>query len=293
MSSSAVRTSSPVDAPTVPGSNPQTTIIEPERSWHDLGLRELWHARELLYFLTWRDIKVRYKQTVLGAVWALIQPVVNMVVFTILFSRLAHLPSEGAPYALFTFAALIPWTYFAYVLQQGGNSLVANAHVLTKVYFPRLLLPMSVSLAGVVDLLIALGVYGALMIGYGRGLTWSLLALPVWLGLMVVTAAGVGVWFAALSAEYRDVKYVLPVLTQIWLYASPVAYSASLVHGRLAMIYALNPMVAVIAGFRWSLLGIAPSNWWGLVPSVVVAAVLLVSGGLYFRFTERRFADVI
>lgn len=267
--------------------------IVPATPWTGLELRELWRYRELVYFFTWRDIKVRYKQTVLGAAWAIIQPVINMVVFTVIFGRVAHLPSQGMPYAVFTFAALLPWTYFAYVLQQGGTSLITNANMLSKIYFPRLLLPMSSALAGLVDFLLAFVVFALLMVWFHIHLGLQVLFLPLFLLLAMTVAVGVGVWMAALSVEYRDVRYVIPFLTQVWLYASPVAYGASLVKGKLATVYALNPMAGVVEGFRWSLLGTSAPPLTSLVLSVVVAVIVLVSGLFYFRRVEQSLADVV
>jgi lipopolysaccharide transport system permease protein len=271
----------------------EQVVIEPTRGWAALKFREIWRYRELLYFLTWRDIKVRYKQTALGVAWAIIQPVVDMVVFTLIFGHVAHLPSEGVPYPIFTFAALLPWTYFAYVMQQSGNSLVYNANMVSKVYFPRLALPISTGLAGLLDFAIAFVVLIGMMLFYHIHPGIQVLLLPLFLLLAIAVALGVGIWLAALNVEYRDVKYVLPLLTQVWLYASPVAYSASLVKGKLAIIYALNPMAGVIQGFRWTVLGVGKAPGLSLVPSVAVTLLLLVGGLFYFRRMEQTFADVI
>jgi lipopolysaccharide transport system permease protein len=268
-------------------------VIVPTRGWGRLNLLELWRFRELVYFLTWRDVKVRYKQTVLGAAWAIVQPLLTMVIFTIIFGRVAHLPSDGVPYPIFTFAALLPWTYFAYVIQQAGNSLVLNANMVAKVYFPRLALPLAASLAGLVDLALAFAVFLIMMVVFHIHPTIQALALPLFLVLAIATSTGVGVWLAALSARYRDVKYVVPFLTQVWLYASPVAYSTQLVHGTFAFIYALNPMAGVIQGFRWSLLGTGTPPGVSSLPSVLISFLILATGILYFRRMESTLADVI
>ena len=257
------------------------------------GLTALWQYRELLYFLTWRDIAVRYKQAVLGVAWAILQPVLTMVVFTVVFGQLAKLPSDGVPYPLFSFAALLPWQLFAGALQRAGGSVVASANLVTKVYFPRLLIPVSAVLAGVVDFAVSLVVLAGMMAWYGVPLTWRMLALVPLVVLAIVTALAVGTWFAALNVEYRDVGYIIPFLVQIWMYASPVVYSANMVPtGIWRVVYGLNPMAGVIQGFRWALLGTAPPGDLMWV-SVVVVGALLASGVAYFRRVERNFADVI
>jgi lipopolysaccharide transport system permease protein len=269
------------------------TVIQPTHGWASLHLAELWRYRELVFFLTWRDIRVRYKQTALGAAWAIVQPVVTMVIFTLVFGRVAHLPSAGVPYQVFTFAALLPWTYFSYVLQQSGNSLVANANMISKVYFPRLVLPLSTALAGLVDFSIALVVFGVMMAVYHVHVDLRVLTLPLFLLLAIVTSLGAGLWLSALSVKYRDVKYLLPFLTQVWLFGSPIAYSANLVQGKLSVLYALNPLVAVIAGFRWALLGSGSPLGWTVLPSAGMAIAVFMSGLFYFRRMEQTFADVI
>lgn len=253
----------------------------------------LWHYRELLYFLTWRDIAVRYKQAVLGVAWAVIQPVLTMVIFTVIFGQLAKLPSDGVPYPLFSFAALLPWGLFAGALQGAGASVVASSNLVTKVYFPRLLIPMSAVLSGLIDFAISLMVLGGLMAWYGVPFTVRTFALVPLTLLVVLTAFAVGTWLAALNVEYRDVGYIIPFLIQIWMYASPVVYSANLVPtGIWRVVYGLNPMAGVIQGFRWALLGTpAPGSLMWI--SLIVVAVLLMSGVAYFRHVERNFADVI
>jgi lipopolysaccharide transport system permease protein len=266
--------------------------IGPARGWVPLRLDELWEYRELLYFLTWRDVKVRYKQTALGAAWAIIQPFVTMVAFSVFFGRLGNIPSDGVPYPIFSFAALVPWTYFAYSLSQASNSLVGSANLISKVYFPRLVVPISSVLSGAVDFAIAFVVLLGMMVFYGVTPTPAILLLPLFLLLALVTALGAGLWLSALNVEYRDVRYVLPFLVQVWLFATPVAYPSSLLPESWRTLYALNPMVGVVDGFRWALLGTPPPTASAAL-SAAVAATLLVSGALYFRRMERTFADVV
>jgi lipopolysaccharide transport system permease protein len=268
-------------------------IIEPTRGLASLRLGDLWRARELVYFLAWRDVKVRYKQAVLGVGWAVLQPVINMIVFSVIFGGLAHLPSDGVPYPIFTFAALLPWTYFAYLLQQGGNSLVGNGAMLAKVYFPRLALPLSAVGSGLVDFCVASLVLVVLMLKYHIYPGIQLVFLPLFLLLAVVAGFGLALWLAALNVQYRDVRYVTPFLIQVGLYACPVAYSASVVTGKTAVVYALNPMATVIRGFRWSLLGLGNPPGLDVAPSIIIALLVLVTGLMYFRHVEQRFADVI
>lgn len=268
-------------------------IIRPSRGLVALNLRDLWRYRDLLYILAWRDVKVRYKQTALGAGWAIIQPVSNMVIFTIIFGHIAHLPSDGAPYALFTLAALLPWTYFSYVLTNSGESLVENGRMISKVYFPRLVLPISAALAGLVDLAVAFVVYVVMMLFYHVHPGIGLLFLPLFVLFGIAAGLSLGIWLSALNVKYRDVRYTIPFLTQVLLYASPVAYSASVVKGPLAYVYALNPMVGVIAGFRWALLGVGTAPGLLFLPSLVTTVVLLIGGLVYFRRMEQTFADMV
>jgi lipopolysaccharide transport system permease protein len=276
----------------VPGQAP-VTVIRPSRGWISLNLRDLWEYRELLYFLTWRDIKVRYKQTVLGAAWAIIQPFFTMVVFSLFFGRLAGVPSEGVPYPIFAYCALLPWNYFAGALDRAGNSLVGSANLITKVYFPRLVIPLSAVLAGLLDFAIAFVVLIGMMLFYGITPTAAVLTLPFFLLLALLTALGVGLWLSALNVQYRDVRYTIPFLTQFWLFASPVAYGASLVPERWRLLYGLNPMAGVIEGFRWTLLGKAEAPGPLLAISVAVVIILLLGGLFYFRRMEKTFADVV
>ena len=266
--------------------------IRPSRGWVPLRLGELWEYRELLYFLTWRDVKVRYKQTVLGAAWALIQPVCTMVVFSLFFGQLAKVPSDGVPYPIFSYAALLPWGYFAQSLGSASNSLVGSANLVTKVYFPRLVVPISGVLSGVIDFAISFLVLIGMMAYYGIAPTAAITLLPAFFLLAMVTALGVGLWLSALNVAYRDVRYVLPFLTQFWLFATPVAYPSSLLAEPWRTVYGLNPMVGVVEGFRWALLGTSPPGPMLLV-SVAVALGLLVSGAAYFRRLERTFADLV
>ena len=270
-----------------------TIVVEPSRRLADFNLRELWDYRDLLLFLAWRDISIRYKQTVLGTAWAVIQPVLTMVIFTIFFGNMAGVPSEGVPYPLFSFAALLPWQYFSTTLGNAANSLVNNSNLLSKVYFPRLLIPLASLLPPAVDFVIAFIVLLVMMIFYRVAPTWNVLWLPAFMGLAVVTALGVGLWFAALNVKYRDVRYIVPVLVQFGLFVSPVAYPSSMVPARWRPLYALNPMAGVIEGFRWALLGTNTAPGPLIAVSSVAAIIILVTGLFYFRRTEKTFADVI
>jgi lipopolysaccharide transport system permease protein len=256
-------------------------------------LGDVWHYRELLYFLTWRDIKVRYKQTALGALWAIIQPFFTMVVFTIFFGKLAKVPSDGIPYPIFAFCALLPWQLFSYSLTQSSNSLVAERNLITKVYFPRLIVPIASVLAGLVDFAIAFLVLLAMMVYYGIAPTVNTVYLPIFVVFAVVTALSVGLWLSALNVKYRDVRYTIPFLTQFWLFASPVAYSSSLLPEQWRWVYGINPMAGVIEGFRWAMLG-RDVDFNGMVGvSAAIVVLLFVGGVYYFRSVERVFADII
>jgi lipopolysaccharide transport system permease protein len=274
-------------------SAPIVVHIQPSKGWVSLRLRELFEYRELLYFLVWRDIKVRYKQTALGASWAIIQPFFTMVVFSVFFGKLAKMPSDGVPYPIFSFAALVPWTFFATSLTGSSNSLVGSANLIKKVYFPRLAIPIATVLSGLVDFAIAFVMLIGLMLWFGVSVTANVLWLPLFLLLALVTALGVGLWLSAMNVKYRDVKHMMPFLTQFWLFATPVAYPSSLLDAKWRAVYALNPMVGVVEGFRWSLLGTKTSPGSMIIVSSIAAAVLLVSGALYFRRMERTFADVV
>jgi len=272
---------------------PPVLRITPPARWWALPLGELWEYRELLYFFVWRDIKIRYKQTAIGAAWAVLQPLLTMIVFTLFFGRLAHIPSEGLPYPIFYYSALLPWMYFAASLQNATNTIVENQRVITKVYFPRLALPFSSVLSGLVDFAISFLMFVAMMIYFGIRPSAAILWLPVFLLLALLTAFGVGLWLSALNAIYRDVRYVVPFLVQFWMFASPVAYPSSLVPGKWRWLYGLNPMAGVIEGFRWSLSGHGePPGRLILVSSGVVLLVLL-SGVAYFQKMETTIADVV
>jgi lipopolysaccharide transport system permease protein len=270
-----------------------SVVYQPPHGLAALNLRELWRYRELLVFLTWRDIKVRYAQAALGVSWAIIQPLFTMLIFSVIFGRFAKMPSDGIPYPVFSYVALLPWQLFAGSLQRAGTSLVANANLLTKVYFPRLVIPISAVLAGLVDFLLAFVVLSGLMVWYQIQITWAVIYLPLLILLAMLTALAVGLWLSALNVKYRDVAHAIPFLIQAWMYASPVAYSAGLVpEGPLRYIYALNPLVGVIQGFRWALLG-AELPGAMLWVSVTVVLLLLAGGLVYFKQMERSFADVV
>jgi lipopolysaccharide transport system permease protein len=267
--------------------------IDPIGHWISIDFKELWNYRELLYFLTWRDVKVRYKQTVLGAAWAIIQPLSMMLVFSLFFGRLAKIPSDGIPYPLFTFCALIPWQLFAHSLTESSNSLVGNQHLITKIYFPRLVIPISAVLAGVVDFLIAFVILLLMMLYYGVSPGWAVITLPGFVLLTIITALGVGLWLSALNVKYRDVRYTMSFLVQFWLFATPVAYSSNLIPEKWRIVYGLNPMAGVVEGFRWALLGNAPPSGRMLWVSIGVVIVVLVGGLYYFRRMEQEFADIV
>ena len=270
-----------------------TIVIRPSQGWIALKLKDLWEYRELLYFLVWRDIKVRYKQTALGAAWAIIQPFFSMVVFSVFFGKLAKMPSDGIPYPIFAFSALVPWTFFANGLAQSANSLVDSANLIRKVYFPRLTIPIANVLSGLVDFTIAFVVLLGMMFWYGVVPTARILWLPLFLLLALVTALAVGLWLSVLNVEYRDVRYTIPFLTQFWMYATPVVYPSSLLSEPWRTIYGLNPMVGVIEGFRWALLGTKTAPGPMIAVSAGAAVVLLIGGAFYFRRMEKTFADVV
>ena len=281
------------DEPLPLASDAPLVVIEPSRGWAPIRLRELWDYRELLYFLTWRDIKVRYKQTVLGAAWAIIQPFFTMVVFSLFFGRLANMPSDGIPYPIFSYAALVPWTFFAHGLSQSSNSLVGSANLIRKVYFPRLVVPIASVVSGVVDFVLAFVILLGMMLYFGIVPTINVIWLPLLLLLSFVTAMGVGLWLSAMNVQFRDVRYAVPFLTQFWLFATPVAYSSSLLPQPWRTLYGLNPMVGVVEGFRWALLGAETAPGPIILISALVAVGLMVSGAFYFRRVEKTFADVV
>lgn len=268
-------------------------VIEPGKGWVSLKLNELWVYRELLYFLTWRDIKVRYKQTALGAAWAIIQPLFTMLVFSVFFGRLAKIPSDGIPYPIFSFAALVPWTFFANGLSQASNSLVGNSNLLTKVYFPRLVIPISTVISGFIDFALSFAVLLLMMVYYGKVPTLNVIWLPFFLLLALITALGVGLWMSALNVEYRDVRYVVPFITQFWMLATPIAYPSTMLSEPWRTVYGLNPMVGVIEGFRWALLGSGTGPGAMTAVSTVVSILALITGAFYFKRMERNFADIV
>jgi homopolymeric O-antigen transport system permease protein len=277
--------------------SPPVLRIEPPSRWLELGLGELWEFRELVYFFVWRDLKVRYKQTAIGAAWAVLQPFLAMLVFTLFFGRLAHIPSDGLPYPIFYYSALLPWMYFASSLQNATSTIVENQRVITKVYFPRLALPLASVLSGLVDFAIGFALFAVMMIYYGIRYDirpeLSLFFFPVFLFLAFLTAFGAGLWLSAMNAIYRDVRYVVPFLVQFWLFASPVAYPSSLVPAKWRWLYGLNPMAGVIEGFRWSLSGKGAEPGKLTLVSTAVAIALVASGLIYFRKMETTVADVV
>jgi lipopolysaccharide transport system permease protein len=267
--------------------------IEPPGRWQALDLGEIWHYRELVYFLTWRELRVRYKQTFFGGSWAVLQPLLTMVVFTIVFSRLINVSSQGIPYPVFSYAALLPWTFFATAMARGGNSLVQDPNLLSKVYFPRLALPLASVSAMLVDFGIAFVILLAMLVYYGIVPGAAVLTLPLFLALAYLTALAVAVWLSAINVKYRDITYVVPLLSQFWLFLTPVAYPITLVPDEWRLVYGLNPMVGVVEGFRWALVGTESAGAGTLLVSTAVVLVLCVSGLFYFRRTEREFADVV
>lgn len=297
---SALKEALPKEAPSLrlqqpvqPPESYQITRIEPSTGWVALQLRELWRYRELLVFFAWRDIKVRYKQSILGVSWAIIQPFFTMVIFSLFFGRLAQVPSDDLPYPIFSYAALVPWTFFANALTQASNSLVTGANMIKKIYFPRLTMPIATVLAGVVDFVLAFIVLLGMMLFYGLTPTVNVIWLPFFLLLALATSLGVSLWLSALNVQFRDVRYAIPFLTQAWFFATPITYPSSLLPEFWRPIYGLNPMVGVVEGFRWALLGTDTAPGSIIVVSSLVALVFLVSGAFYFRRMERTFADVV
>lgn len=272
----------------------EVITLRPSRGWIALNLRDLWRYRELAYFLTWRDVIVRYKQTLLGAGWAVLQPLFNMVVLSVIFGEFAKMPTGGIPRPIFTFAALLPWGLFSKALSDTGRSMLSNRSMITKIYFPRLIIPLASVLGGLVDFSIQFIILVGMMLYYQFAPTVATVTLPLFILLALVTALGVGLWLSALNVLYRDVNYILPFLTQLWLLITPVAYSAQeVVPEEWQLIYALNPMVGVVEGFRWALLGAAPPPTGTLLVSASISILLLVTGMYYFRRMERTFADLV
>jgi lipopolysaccharide transport system permease protein len=267
--------------------------IAPPKGWHDLNLTELWHSRELLYFFVWKDVKVRYKQTAIGAAWAILQPLLTMLIFTLFFGRLAKMPSEGLPYPLFYYCALLPWLYFASSLQNATNVIVEQQRVITKVYFPRLVLPLSAVTSPLLDFAIGFSILVLMLIYYRVHPTLALLALPLFLAFAILTALGVGLFLSAMNAMYRDVRYVVPFLVQFWMFLSPVAYASSLVPARWRWLYGLNPMAGIIEGFRWSLTGSGEPPSALLAASSTAVLLVVICGMIYFQKMEGIIADVV
>jgi lipopolysaccharide transport system permease protein len=267
--------------------------IQPTRGWTSLKLRDVWEYRELVGIFVWRDLKVRYRQTVIGVLWAILQPLLTMVIFSVFFGRLAGVPSDEIPYPIFSYAALVPWTFFANSMNQAANSLVNNPEMIKKIYFPRLTMPLAATLAGLVDFVLAFIVLLGMMLFYGYIPTINTLWLPLFILIAMMTALGVGLWLGAMNVKFRDVRYMIPFITQAWLFATPVAYPSSLLSEPWRTLYGLNPMVGVVEGFRWALLGTDTAPGPMAAVSFIVAFLLLISGVFYFRRTEKTFADVI
>ena len=268
-------------------------VVTPSRGWSLPQFASLWEYRDLLYFLIWRDVKVRYKQTALGILWAVLQPFMTMVVFTIFFGKLGQFPSDGLPYPIFAYTALLPWQLFAGSLAASGNSLVGNRHLITKVYFPRLIVPLSAVFVGLVDFALSFVILLGMMAYYDIYPTAAVLLLPFFVVLAVATALAVGLWLATLNVQYRDVQYTIPFLTQFWLFITPIAYPSSLVPEQWRTLYGLNPMVGVVDGFRWALLGQTTKPDVAVFLSILITGILLLGGLYYFRRMERSFADVV
>jgi lipopolysaccharide transport system permease protein len=273
--------------------DPPVVLIQPRRGWLSFDLGGVYRYRELLYFLVWRDVLVRYKQAAIGVAWVILQPLLTMVVFTVIFGQFAKLPSDGLPYPIFSFTALLPWNYFAQAISRSGISLVSNANLISKIYFPRLIVPISGALGPLVDFAISFVILLGMMVWYGIAPTWGVLALPFFTLLAVVTAVAVSLYLSALNVKYRDVGHAIPFLVQFWMYASPVVYSVNIIPQKWRLLYSLNPMVGVIEGFRWALLGKERPDFAVMAVGVVVASVLLLGGLIYFKRTERFFADII
>jgi len=282
-----------MDSSSVSRTSAAEVVIRPTKGWVAPDLGDLWRYRDLLLLLTWRDVSVRYKQTALGAAWAILQPVLTMVVLSIFFGHLAKVPSDGLPYPVFAFCALLPWQLFAHALTESSNSLVSSQSLITKVYFPRLIIPLAATLAGLVDFAVALVVLIGMMWFFGILPGVGILAVPLLVLVTITVAFAVGLWLSALNVQYRDVRYALPFLAQIWLFATPISYPSSLVPERWRGVYALNPMVGVVEGFRWALLGIDRPPTTLFAMSIIVALALLCSGLFYFRAMERTFADAV
>jgi lipopolysaccharide transport system permease protein len=270
-----------------------TIVIEPRKTILHLGLKAIWEYRELLYFLVWRDLKVRYRQTIIGVGWVVLQPLLTVILFTAIFGRVAKIPSDGLPYPVFAYSALLPWSLFVSSLTRGSDSIVGNAQLISKIYFPRLLLPLSGILSPLVDFAISLVIFVAMTIWFGILPTWRILVLPLFLLILIFTALAVGLWLSALNVRYRDVGHTVPFLIQLWMFASPIVYPVSLIPEKWRVLYSLNPMAGVIEGFRWALLGKESPDFGVIIISTLMVLALLVPGFMYFKYTERTFADVV
>jgi lipopolysaccharide transport system permease protein len=270
-----------------------TMVIQPRKGFLHLGLRVIWQHRELLFFLAWRDLKIRYKQTMIGVGWAVLQPLMTMLVFTVIFGKFAKIPSDGIPYPIFAYAALLPWTYFSQSLNRSTTSLVGNSQLITKIYFPRLIMPLAGVMVPTVDFALSFLVMIGLMSWYHITPTWGLLALPLFLMLASITALAVGLWLSPLNVKYRDINHVVPFLTQLWMYASPIVYPVSLVPEKWRLLYSLNPMAGVIEGVRWGLLGKQSPPFTTLAVSATMIILFFLGGMVFFKHMERTFADVI
>lgn len=272
---------------------PPALVIRPTRGWASLDLRELWKYRDLLFILASRDVKLRYKQTALGVIWVVLQPLAAAVIFAAIFGTFAGMPSDGNPYMLFVLSGLLPWNFFAGALQRAGNSLVADSRLISKVYFPRLLIPLASTAAALIDFAVTLTVFGGLMLAFQVPLTWRLLTVPLFLALTLVIAVGMGLWLSALNVQYRDFAYALPFLVQVWMYASPVVYATSLIPAGWRQLYSLNPVVGFVEGFRWALLGSGTLTVGMVVATLVIGLAISFSGAYVFRRIEQGFADVL
>jgi lipopolysaccharide transport system permease protein len=270
-----------------------SVVIQPKRGLFQLDLGSIWQFREMLYFMVWRDVLLRFKQTAVGVTWVVLQPLITMIIFTLIFSKLANLPSDGIPYPVFAFTALLPWFFFSQALMRSSSSVVQNANLITKIYFPRLLIPIAASIAPIVDLVFSFLFLLLLMGWYKITPTWGILVLPLFLALAIITSLAVGLWSSAINVKYRDVGNIIPFVIQVWMYASPIAYPVSMVPEKWRLLYSLNPMVGVIEGFRWALLGRKSPDFMLMAVSASVVLVLLVGGIVYFKKMEQTFADVI
>jgi lipopolysaccharide transport system permease protein len=280
-------------SPATDASVDYTVVIRPSKGLSKLDLVALWQFRELFYFLVWRDVKIRYKQTVIGAAWAILQPVMTMVIFTVIFGNFAKIPSDGLPYAIFSYTALLPWNYFSQAIARSGDSLVSDANLIKKVYFPRLMIPLAAVSSPLVDFGFSLLVLFAMLAWFGIAPGWGVLVLPLFLGLAFMTALAVGLWLSPLNARYRDIRYAIPFLIQLWMYASPVVYSVNIVPEQWRPLFSLNPLAGVIEGFRWALLGKGDPAMGAIIISTCVVLILLLGGMFFFKRMERYFADVL